>query len=221
MWSKIFRLPAFVGISLGALTAPTYAAVFQLSIDVSAGSGIGLTGGGTSIFSLPRYSGPGTITGVTIAASGSGMAEDFFNYFEDEGITIVPFSQQWTIGVGGFGPAGPSGAIDLSTTAVYPGASVPPFADNPSLEIGILASAGFSGSADLTDFSDFAGSGSNDFIFFVMVSGQTNIEVSGTVTETITFTAPEASTWVMVALGFGGLGFTGWRRSRMTAAHAT
>jgi PEP-CTERM motif len=31
---------------------------------------------------------------------------------------------------------------------------------------------------------------------------------------------PEASTWVMMAIGFVGLGFMGWRSSRRAAAHA-
>jgi hypothetical protein len=31
---------------------------------------------------------------------------------------------------------------------------------------------------------------------------------------------PEPSTWAMIALGFAGLGFMGWRGSRKTAAHA-
>ncbi|MBV8897339.1 MAG: hypothetical protein JO051_12560 [Acidobacteriaceae bacterium] len=31
---------------------------------------------------------------------------------------------------------------------------------------------------------------------------------------------PEASTWVMMAAGFAGLGFLGLRGSRKTAAHA-
>ena len=31
---------------------------------------------------------------------------------------------------------------------------------------------------------------------------------------------PEPSTWVMMALGFAGLGFMGWRGSRTTVAHA-
>jgi hypothetical protein len=33
-------------------------------------------------------------------------------------------------------------------------------------------------------------------------------------------TTPEPSTWVMMALGFAGLGFMGWRGSRTTVAHA-
>jgi PEP-CTERM motif len=221
MWFKIFRLPAIVGLSLVTSLAPTCAAVFQASINVFAGH-VGVTGGGSSDFSLPRFSGPGTITGVTIAASGSGMAQVFFNYFEDQGITVAPFSLVWTIGE--FGPAralGATEALDLSTTVEYSGASVPPNANAfPSHELGVAASADFSGSVDLTDFSDFDGSGSNDFNFYAFVPGQTEIQASGTVTETITFTTPEASTWVMMALGFTGIGFTGWRRSRMTAAYA-
>jgi hypothetical protein len=164
---------------------------------------------------LPRYSGPGTITGVTIAASGGGTAQVFFNYLEDQGITVAPFSQQWLIAI-----IGATETLDLSTTAEYPGLSVPLNANPPpSAEYGVVASAAFSGSVDLTNFSDFAGSGSNDFVFYVSVPGQTDIGASGTVTETITFTAPEPSTWVMMALGFAGVGFSGWRRSRMTAAH--
>jgi hypothetical protein len=204
--------------------APTYAAVFQASTDVSAGGGIFalFTGGGESVFSLPRYSGPGTITGITIAASGSGMAAVYFNYLEDQALMIAPFSQVWTIVV--FRPVGPSGVtetLDLSTTAEYPGLSVPPNVTPPlSDEFSVEASAVFSGSVELTNFSDFAGSGSNDFVFYVSVPGQTDIGASATVTETITFTTPEPSTWMMMALGFAGLGFASRRTSRMNSTHS-
>jgi hypothetical protein len=36
----------------------------------------------------------------------------------------------------------------------------------------------------------------------------------------VTPSAPEASTWAMMVLGFAGLGFMGWRGSRKTAALA-
>ena len=39
-------------------------------------------------------------------------------------------------------------------------------------------------------------------------------------TLTTSTAAPEASTWVMMAIGFVGLGFMGWRSSRRAAAHA-
>jgi hypothetical protein len=36
----------------------------------------------------------------------------------------------------------------------------------------------------------------------------------------VTPSAPEASTWAMMVLGFAGLGLMGWRGSRKAAAHA-
>jgi hypothetical protein len=36
----------------------------------------------------------------------------------------------------------------------------------------------------------------------------------------VTATAPEPSTWAMMVLGFAGLGFAGYRRTRKAAAVA-
>ena len=36
----------------------------------------------------------------------------------------------------------------------------------------------------------------------------------------LTLTVPESSTWAMMLLGFAGLGFAGYRRSRKAAAAA-
>jgi hypothetical protein len=77
------------------------------------------------------------------------------------------------------------------------------------------------GSVNLTDFSDFAGSGSNDFFVtpFGPVATET-FDASGTVTETIFTSVPEPSTWAMMLIGFSGLGYAGYRASRKSAAVA-
>jgi hypothetical protein len=70
------------------------------------------------------------------------------------------------------------------------------------------------GSVNLTDFSDFAGSGSNDFVFAIFAGVNQTIDASGAVTETIFTSVPEPSTWAMMLLGFAGLGWLARARRR-------
>jgi hypothetical protein len=73
------------------------------------------------------------------------------------------------------------------------------------------------GSVSLTDFSDFAGSGSNDFDFIVAPGFSTeSIVASVTATETIFTSVPEPSTWGMMLAGFAALGWLA-RMRRMAA----
>jgi PEP-CTERM motif len=63
--------------------------------------------------------------------------------------------------------------------------------------------------------------GASDFVDYYMGAGF--LTTSGNAGITGIFPAiavPEASTWVMMAIGFLGLGFMGWRSSRRAAAHA-
>jgi hypothetical protein len=78
------------------------------------------------------------------------------------------------------------------------------------------------GSVNLTDFSDFAGSGSNDFFVtpFGPVATET-FDASGTVTETIFTSVPEPSTWAMMLIGFSGLGWLARARRRDRIAGVT
>jgi hypothetical protein len=98
--------------------------------------------------------------------------------------------------------------LDVPTTVNYSGVSVPPCAecgpgtgevDTP----GVFAA--FLGSVNLTDFSNFAGSGNNDFFFSPFGDGGTaTFDGSGTVTETILTSVPEPSNWAMLLIGLPG-----------------
>ena len=62
-------------------------------------------------------------------------------------------------------------------------------------------------SSNATDFTFFRNQGVPPFPFDVAFQ----MEVSGVAT-------PELSTWALMVLGFGGLGFVGWRAQRKIAA---
>ena len=95
--SNIFRFLAVAGsLGLGVLPAPAQAAVFQASTTVSLLQSFPALLA-TAPFSLPQYSGPGTIVGVNIELSGSASGADFYDYFPDEGITVKSYSRTWSL----------------------------------------------------------------------------------------------------------------------------
>ena len=67
-------------------------------------------------------------------------------------------------------------------------------------------------------FSNGVGNGPGNAVFGVVVAtAETQLDrVAGGVTATV----PEPSTWAMMLLGFAGLGFAGYRKSRKAAALA-
>jgi hypothetical protein len=76
----------------------------------------------------------------------------------------------------------------------------------------------FNGSAYDASFSDLLGPGT----YYAEVTGTINareLGVGGTVTTTAA--VPELGTWAMMALGFVGLGFAGYRSSRKNVAIIT
>jgi hypothetical protein len=215
--SKVFQLLVGVGLGLGALTAPAPAAVFQASTTVSL---LDYDGGlGSVDFSLPRYSGPGTIIGANIKFSGSAEGTDYYPYMLADGITVPSYSSTWEFFVLFFPPVTTSPVntsfLGVSATAKYVGGSVPPCTN---CGLGLTddfytstSPTSFSGSANLTDFSDFAGSGSNTFQ--IEETGfQDNLAGSATITETILTSVPEPSTWAMALIGFAIVGFAAHRR---------
>jgi hypothetical protein len=209
-------LLALLGFGIGGVVTPTLAGVFQASTDVSAYYDSPYF----TPFSLPKYSGPGRITGVTLTLTGSAQATIFYTLFEAAGATIAPLGSTENFVLLG-PPAGSDTAVlDLSTSVNYPGVSIAPCSECGlgSKDIDIAADPStFLGSVNLTDFSDFAGSGSNDFGFIVAPEFSTeSIVASGTVTETIFTSVPEPSTSGMMLAGFAGLGWLA-RMRRMAA----
>ena len=210
--SNIFRFLAVAGsLGLGTLPAPAQAAVFQASTTVS----LAPQPFAATPFSLPQYSGPGTIVGVNIELSGSASGGDLYDYFPAEGITVKSYSRTWSLMV--VGPPNPNGPalLDVDVTAEYQGGSIPPCPGEPICPPFFFAPAGpaaFSGSVDVSDFSDFTGSGSNDFLLVLavgdpVVNAINEIEGSVSVTETIHAAVPEPSTWAMAFIGFAIVGF--------------
>jgi hypothetical protein len=211
-------LLAVLSLSLGGFVAPALAGVYQASTDVSLFEQAG--GIGDNQFSLPKYLGPGSIIGVTLTLSGSAEGSIFQNYIVQNGITIAPFQRTWDFLV--FGPpvsgGGMAAVLHAPTIASYIGISVPPCPSEcspmGSAEVNISSDGvTFFGSVNMIDFSDFAGSGSNDFVFAIFAELGETIGASGTVTETILTSVPEPSTWAMMLLGFAGLGYAGYRRA--------
>jgi hypothetical protein len=68
----------------------------------------------------------------------------------------------------------------------------------------------FGGSAYTASFDDPLGPG----IYYVAITGRVNSRTLGVGGSVTTTAIPEPSTWVMMALGFVGLGFAGYRSSR-------
>jgi PEP-CTERM motif len=212
---KVFQLLVGVGLGLGALTAPALAAVFQASTSVSLFT---FGGSGSVDFSLPKYSGPGTIIGANIKLSGSAEGSDSYPYILYDGITVPSYSSTWDFFVLFFPPLTTSPVntsfLTVSATAEYVGGSVPPCPPCGFVIENFFASTSpmsFSGSANLTDFSDFAGSGSNTFQIEETGFNDT-LDGSATITETILTSVPEPSTWAMALIGFAIVGFAAHSR---------
>jgi hypothetical protein len=214
--SKVFQLLVGVGLGLGAFTAPAPAAVFQASTTVSLLDYYG--GLGSVDFSLPQYSGPGTIIGANIKFSGSAEGTDYFPYLVADGIAVPSYSSTWEFFVLFFPPLTTSplttSFLGVSATAKYVGGSVLP-CTNCGFGLAYFYTStsptSFSGSANLTDFPDFAGSGSNTFQ--IEETGfQDTLAGSATITETILTSVPEASTWAMALIGFAIVGFAAHSR---------
>ncbi len=216
--SKAFRLLTLVGFGLGALAAPTQAAVYQASSTVSF---LGYYGAAEADFSLPQYSGPGAIIGVNLQLSGSATGTDDYMYTVSDGITIAPYSATWAFPVFLESDFGTS-LLAVFVNTEFLGGSVPPCTDPLCGTIGDFYTStrltSFSGSANLTDFSTFAGRGSNSFETLEIGGFDTSLIGSVTLKETILTTAPEPPTWVMALIGFAVVGFAA--RSRRLANRA-
>jgi hypothetical protein len=202
---------------------PTLAGVYQASAGFSFFNQISQAG---TPFSLPKYSGPGEITGVTLTLNGFLEGKTFDEYFLEVGITRPPLESTSDFLVLGLLSNTP--LIDQTASVNFPGVSVPPCPDCgcpdcvlQAEEVNLTSDpVTLLGSVNLTDFSDFAGSGSNDFFFTSSAGvGAETFDGSGTVTETIFTSVPEPSTWAMMLAGFAGLGWLAHlRRRKLTPA---
>ena len=76
------------------------------------------------------------------------------------------------------------------------------------------ASLTFSGSAYTASFSDPLGPG----IYYAEITGRVNSRTLGVGGSVTTVAVPEPATWAMMALGFAGLGFAGYRSSPRSIA---
>jgi hypothetical protein len=115
-------LLVFLGLGLGGSLEPTLAGVYQASADFS------LTNRAGGIpFSLPKYSGAGTITGVTLTLNGFLEEKIFYEYFLVDGITRPPLESTSDFLVLGLLSNAP--LIDQKTSVNFPGVSVPPCPD--------------------------------------------------------------------------------------------
>jgi hypothetical protein len=214
---RIFGLPAFVGVCFAALVAPVQAGVFESSAD---GFGGEFSPNPLGAMSLPQYAGPGTITSVSLTFNGGvlGNQEEDYYYNPYEGLISDPIE---SVGFTVLGPLPDETTLEGSTTFLFGAINIPPCDSDLSCVDGFGYtdrdfSVSISGSASLTDLSAFAGNGSNNFLVFAdPTANQEGDVVWGTLTEMITFTVPESSTWAMMLLGFAGLGAIGWRSRRI------
>jgi PEP-CTERM motif len=109
----------------------------------------------------------------------------------------------------GITPPAPPSALDLASG----GSDLRPPSITPSGLVTGASDGGDTG-AGLTGASDVVDSG-------VTLTTSVNTGAGLTLTGSAPATAvPEASTWMMMAIGFVGLWFMGWRSSRRAAAHA-
>jgi hypothetical protein len=68
-------------------------------------------------------------------------------------------------------------------------------------------------------FSNGVGNGPGDAVFGVVVATQ-DVALDINVSDGVSLSTPEPSTWAMMILGFASLGFAGYRKARKTAAIA-
>jgi hypothetical protein len=68
-------------------------------------------------------------------------------------------------------------------------------------------------------FSNGVGNGPGDAVFGVVVA-TSELALDINVSNGISLSTPEPSTWAMMVLGFAGLGFVGYRQARKTATIA-
>jgi hypothetical protein len=139
---------------------------------------------------------PGTLTVVDIQASG-----DQFQLF-DNGVAMTPAASPFTGAGQNPGQAAlPGGLTSAPTAGAYVGADINAALGNADFSSGTFQLSLGVNSITGTWLAGPNANGSGDFDF-------------------IASSVPEPSTWAMMVLGFAGLGFAGYRKSRLRLSKA-
>lgn len=212
---KLSRLAVVVVTALAAAVGPANA--FQASYNIT-----GYSEPYTPYyFSLPKYSGPGTVADVIVSMVGTAGGVDYFPYNIEDGITVPSAPVSWDVLLQGPGNSYPL-ALDARISTQFVGGTIPPCTEPDCMGLayayfGPLTTA-FSATSPLSDVSDFQGAGSNDFLLYD-ASGFDSNYISVTISETITLAGtPEPSTWAMMLVGLGVVGASLRRRIGRTSA---
>jgi len=156
---------------------------------------------------------PGTHNNDTVTASGSGMI-------------VSPFSNSSM-----FPPTGPNGNVgndsDGFLTAVFAGSFSLAGKSNVTFTLGadddaffyvdgilVTGLGGVHGDSPAPTETVMLSGGSHDILLFYADRNQTQAALSFGLDSSGITPAPEASTWAMMAMGFAGLGFVGYRARR-------
>ena len=197
MRSKDFVKTLRLSAALAALTltaSTTCAAVIDLS------NVLGPSGGYTSQAYYQNMLGGQPMTAAQQAYANQEDQLRQLGFLSELGGDI-PLGQIFYHMAYGITPPPPSSALDLASGAV----TFAPPSITPSGLVTGASDAGYTGAA-LTDVG-YTGAG-----LTLTTSVNTGVGPATAV--------PEASTWVMMAIGFVGFGFMGWRGSRRTAGRA-
>ena len=185
----------------------------------------------------------GTFTDTNIGLNNAKItgvvAANYLPHFEMD--PALPYSFSWYDGTtwaplvpgGPLFPTGPSSSLLSYDSLFYAGAAAPVTCTGVGAG-GFLDNYGMLMTLDNGDVVDiWSDGGSGNMIYGAAVASPTEILDyqdpypgnpawgGGPSAENLTFTAvPEPSTWAMMALGFAGIGFAGYRGARKSAAVA-
>jgi hypothetical protein len=167
---------------------------------------------------LPKYSGPGTITGVAFRFEG--QTSQFKDVPGGDDPTLRPAEDvSWTVFLAGPGvdAGGGSTSFDLIGSAVintqYP-ETLLPGGNPPDLVTLVTPLVPFTILGADSNFGRYLGTGFNEFLLSAELAG-VGTSLEGTLTQTITLTGvPEPATWALLILGFGLTGAALRRRAQ-------
>ena len=170
---------------------------------------------------------------ISVVAAGGGAEWAVFNYQTTSPTLPLSVSgQDWSINQVGIPAAvslnfiadytqwqGPNGANIPQTGGIFGQTlmanPVPGMTGNGEGNSGFVSPVGSGPLGNLGGFAD-----PFDIVLNGLPASQVNGFTQALEFSAVTPSAPEASTWAMMVLGFAGLGFMGWRGSRKTAALA-